>query len=37
VVPTPRRFLVTIDKVVPAELDVHLVIDNASTRPTAPG
>ena len=26
-----RRFLVTIDKVVPAELDVHLVIDNAST------
>ena len=29
-----RKFLVTIDKVVPAELDVHLVIDNASTHKT---
>ena len=29
-----RKFLATIDKVVPAELDVHLVIDNAPpTRP----
>ena len=29
-----RRFLATIDQVVPAELDVHLVIDNASTHKT---
>jgi len=29
-----RKFLVTIDKVVPAGLDVHLVIDNASTHKT---
>jgi transposase len=29
-----RKFLATIDKVVPAELDVHLVIDNASTHKT---
>jgi transposase len=29
-----RKFLSTIDKVVPAELDVHLVIDNASTHKT---
>jgi transposase len=29
-----RKFLATIDKVVPAGLDVHLVIDNASTHKT---
>jgi transposase len=29
-----RKFLVTIDTVVPAELDVHLVIDNAATHKT---
>ena len=29
-----RRFLNTLEKAVPAELDVHLVIDNASTHKT---
>jgi DDE superfamily endonuclease len=29
-----RKFLVRIDKAVPAELDVHLVCDNLSTRKT---
>jgi hypothetical protein len=35
-----KKFLVAIDKTVPAELDVHLVCDNLSThktRPSAPG
>ncbi|MEU1502212.1 IS630 family transposase [Streptomyces sp. NPDC005732] len=30
-----KKFLVTIDKVVPAELDVHLVCDNYATHNTA--
>jgi transposase len=30
-----RRFLVSIDKAVPAELDVHLVCDNLATHKTA--
>src|SRR4030095_16680239 len=29
-----RKFLVTIDMTVPAELDIHLVVDNASTHKT---
>src|SRR5882724_4538532 len=29
-----RQFLVTIDAAVPAELDIHLVVDNASTHKT---
>lgn len=29
-----KKFLVTIDREVPAELDVHLVLDNASTHKT---
>src|SRR5882724_3044487 len=29
-----RRFLVTIDAAVPADLDIHLVVDNASTHKT---
>ena len=31
-----RKFLVRIDKAVPAELDVHLVCDNLSTHKTPP-
>jgi transposase len=30
-----RKFLITIDKTVPADLDVHLVCDNLSTHKTA--
>jgi hypothetical protein len=29
-----RKFLAAIDRAVPAELDVHVVIDNASTHKT---
>ena len=29
-----KKFLITIDQAVPAELDVHLVLDNASTHKT---
>ena len=29
-----RRFLVTIDAAVPADLDIHLIVDNASTHKT---
>jgi len=29
-----KKFLITIDKAVPAQLDVHLVLDNASTHKT---
>ena len=29
-----RKFLVTIDAAVPAELDIHLIVDNASTHKT---
>jgi len=29
-----RQFLVTIDAAVPAELDIHLIVDNASTHKT---
>lgn len=29
-----RKFLITIDRVVPAHLDVHLVLDNPSTHKT---
>ena len=29
-----RKFLITLDKEVPADLDVHLVLDNASTHKT---
>ena len=29
-----KKFLVKIDKAVPAELDVHLILDNSSTHKT---
>ena len=29
-----KKFLITLDKQVPADLDVHLVLDNASTHKT---